>query len=390
MEKILELLFKLLSNPLSDFFRLIGFSDHTGKVPTVIVVVLIIWSAANLLKVLQKGIKYNRTARELLYFRYNYRDFKHKYNLFIPTQGQNLSPIYEEEPELRTKYIVKRPLIPYFLKTAFNEKKESDKFYLILADSGMGKTTFMINLYLQYHSFFNFRRKYKMKLFPFGDNDIIRWIKEIKPEEARDTILLLDAFDEYKALLPPEIPDGLSDDERFRKRLDEVVENVKDFREVVITSRTQYFPGQEDMPYELKILRYDREGFHALAKLYISPFDKKEIKRYLNKKYGVFKLWNRNKKQIAASLVQKSPKLMMRPMLHSYIDYLVDEKKVFRNTYEIYQTLINKWLEREANKRKYKSEEREKYKRDLYALSRLAALEIYQKKNKTASFPKKK
>lgn len=380
MDTFYEALFKLLDNPLTDFFRFIGLSEDFSKALSAALILLIFWQAGVWLKRLQQRLKDNRTARELVHFRYNYKDVQQKRELFIPTQGQNNSPAYEEEPQQGTKFIVKQPLIPFFIKTAFSEKKESEKFYLVLADSGMGKTTFMINLYLQYHSLFNLRRKYKMKLFPFGDKDIIQWIKEIKSEEARDTILLLDAFDEYKALLPPEKPDGLSDDERFQKVLDEVIESVKEFREVVITSRTQYFPGQEDKPYELKIPRFGREGFHTLAKLYISPFEKKEIHRYLNKKYGVLKFWNRRKKHIAASVVQRSPKLMVRPMLLSYIDYLVDPKKVYNNTCQIYETLIDKWLEREADKRKYKSEDREKFKSDLYAFSRLAALEIYQKR----------
>ncbi|MCB9069566.1 MAG: hypothetical protein H6629_17395 [Calditrichae bacterium] len=40
-----------------------------------------------------------------------------------------------------------------------------------------------------------------MKLFLLATR-ILLWIQEIKTEEARDTILLLDAFDEHKALFP--------------------------------------------------------------------------------------------------------------------------------------------------------------------------------------------
>ncbi len=319
-----------------------------------------------------------KAAKELVHYRYSYKDVQQKRELFIPTHWQNQSPTREEEPKFGTKYISKTPLIPFFLKTAFNEKRESEKFYIVLADSGMGKTTFMINLYLRYHSIFNFRSKYKMKLFPFGEKDIIKHIKEIKPEEARNTILLLDAFDEYKALLPPEEPDGLTDDERFRKLLDEIIDSVRNFREVVITSRTQYFPGQEDNPYELKIPRYGSSGYHTLGKIYLSPFEEKDIHRYLNKKYGIFKLWNRNKKQAALSVVKSSPKLMVRPMLLSYIDYLVDDDQKFSNTYEIYETLIEKWIEREGNKRKHKKEDREKFKENLYQYSQQVALEIYK------------
>jgi hypothetical protein len=307
MEKIFEPFIKLLDNPLSDFFQLIGFNEDISKVLTASIIPLILL----LIKKLYNQYKNIKTAKELVQFQYSYKDVKQKRDLFIPTKAQNFSPTYEEEPKHSTKFIVKKPLISFFIKEVFNEKKETDKFYLILADSGMGKTTFMINLYLKYHSFFNFRRKYKMKLFPFGDKNLLNWIKEIKPEEARNTILLLDAFDEYKALLPPEEPDGLTGDERFRKLLDEIIENVSGFREVVITSRTQYFPGQEDQPYELKIPRFGSEGFHTLAKLYLSPFEKKEIASYLNKKYGIIKIWNQRKKRTAKLILDNSPKLMV-------------------------------------------------------------------------------
>ena len=171
-------------------------------------------------------------------------------------------------------------------------------------------------------------------------------IKEIKKEEIPNTILLLDAFDGYTKILPPTESDKLTDDERFRKVLDEVIETVQDFREVVITSRTQYFPGEEDQPYELKIPTFDSKGFHTLAKFYLSPFDDKEIRRYLNKKYGILRVWNRKKKQKARRIVSNSPKLMVRPMLLSYIDYLVDGDQHYTNTYDIYDALINKWIER--------------------------------------------
>jgi hypothetical protein len=380
MDKFLEALFALLNNPLTDFFHWIGFNEDVSKAFSGTLMALCLWLVSVGLKRLRQRLKDGKTARESIHFRYGYKDVKQKRALFIPTQAQDNSPIYEEEPAYGIRFIPKTPLIPFFIKTAFNEKKGREKFYLVLADSGMGKTAFMINLYLRYNSFLNFRRKYKMELFPFGDQNIITKIKGIKADEARDTILLLDAFDEYRALLPPKSADGLTDDERFLKVLDEFIDSVKDFRDVVITSRTQYFPGQEDRPYELKIPRYGPEGFHTLYKLYLSPFDEKEIKRYLNKKYGVLRLWNRRKKKTAADVVKSSPRLMVRPMLLSYIDYLVGSQHEFTNTFQIYDMLINKWIEREAEKRKHKSEDREKFKHDLYAYSRLVALEIYNQR----------
>ncbi len=380
MDKIFEALLKLI--PFAPLLEKLGMSKEASVALAGIINLVLLFALGNLYKYLINRYKNSRVALDLAPY-FDYQKVKVSRNFFIPTQFQNQSPTREDEPGFSHKFVSKSPLIPFFMKTAFKGKKERDKFYLVLADSGMGKTTFMINLYIRYSSFFNFGRKYKIRLYPFGDARILDEIKAIKQDEARNTILLLDAFDEDRKLIPPAESDGLSDDERFRRRLDEVIEAVRDFREVVITSRTQYFPGQEKEPYELKIPRFDEQGFHTLAKLYLSPFDTREIKRYLNKKYGRIRFWNRNQKRNASFIVNKSPNLMVRPMLLSYIDLLADRQQKFENTYQIYETLVAKWIGREATKRKHKTSDREKFKDDLFQYSRLVALEIYRQRQQT-------
>ena len=378
MDKFWEALLKLIRFDI--LFEKTGMSKETSVALAGVIIAALVFIFYTVFKYLVTRYKNSKTSRDLAPY-FDYQKVKKSREFFIPTQFQNPSPTREEEPEFSHKFVSKSPLIPFFMKTAFNEKKESDKYYLVLADSGMGKTTFMINLYVHYTSFFNFGGKYKIRLFPFGDARILEQIQKIKPEDVPNTILLLDAFDEDKKLIPPTEPDGLSEDDRFRRRLDEIIETVCDFREVVITSRTQYFPGQENEPYELKIPRFDDKGFHTLAKFYLSPFDHKEIARYLNKKYGILKFWNRKKKKIATTIVNNSPRLLVRPMLLSYIDYLVaGSEQEYKNTRKIYETLIDKWIEREATKRKHQTSAREKFKQDLLRYSQLVAVEIYRQR----------
>ena len=384
MEKIFDAILKLV--PINCFFEYLGISPETSANLSLIVTAVLIFLFGWLLKKIQTNYTNSKAAKDLAPY-FDALKVKQSRELFIQTRFQNNSPTVEEEPRFSHKFVMKGKLIPWFMKTGFDGEKETDKFYLILADSGMGKTTFMINLFVTYNSFFNFGRKYTMKLLPFGDNRIIEQLKEMakNQKEAKNTILLLDAFDEYKGLLPPVVPDGLTDDERFRKCLDEIVELTRDFREVVITSRTQYFPGQENQAYELKVPRFDDKGFHTLAKLYLSPFSDKEVKQYLCKKYGRFAFWYRRKKRTAQKIVERSPKLMVRPMLLAYIDYLVGSKQNFTTTYEVYETLINKWLDREAKKRKYESTSRGKFIKDLYSFSMLVALRIYHQHKQTGN-----
>jgi formylglycine-generating enzyme required for sulfatase activity len=362
--------------------------ENQSVMETIIYGVLITLLSAFIIafgKWLYKRIQSSQAAKDLAPY-FSKKDVQQKLSLFIESNWQNNSPTREEEPLFTHKFVSKSTLIPHFISTAFNENKVSDKFYLVLADSGMGKTTFMINLYVRYHSVFNVHKKYKIKLIPFGyQGNVIEKIKEIKKEEIPNTILLLDAFDEYTKILPPTEADGLTDDERFRQVLDEVIETVQDFREVVITSRTQYFPGEEDQPYELNIPTFDNKGFHTLAKFYLSPFDDKEIRHYLNKKYGIVRVWNRKKKQKARRIVHNSPKLMVRPMLLSYIDYLVDGDQHYANTYDIYEALINKWIEREGDKREHQHVNREKLKQNLHQYSQLVAVKIYEQRKEKKS-----
>ena len=384
MDVIIEAISKLLC--FSALFQLIGFSKEVSDGLSILVSAVLIFTVLAWSKKLYERHINAKAAKDLAPY-FDEAKVKQSRELFIQTKFQNHSPSAEEEPGFSHQFVVKGKLIPWFIKTGFNGKKETDKFYLILADSGMGKTTFMINLFVAYNSFFNFGRKYTMKLLPFGDSRIIDQLKEMakNQKEAKNTILLLDAFDEYKGLLPPQVPDWLTDDERFRKCLDEIVELTRDFREVVITSRTQYFPGQENQAYELKVPRFDEKGFHTLAKLYLSPFSDKEVKQYLCKKYGRFAFWNRKNKQTAETIVKSSPKLMVRPMLLAYIDLLVDSNQKFTTTYSIYETLIIKWIDREANKRKYDTPTREKFKKDLAEFSMLVALNIYSQHKQTGN-----
>lgn len=377
MDKIIEDLSKLI--PFGKIFLSIGLSAELSALLSLILTFGLIYFIQLGIKKLYSYYKTCVASQDLApYFDHNKVKMSIKY--FIPTRGQNFTPTHEEEPSASTKYIVSKKLIPWFINEVFKGEKHGDKFYLVLADSGMGKSTFMINLFMKYNSFFNFNRKFQIKLLPFGDERIIEQLKQIakNQNEAKNTILLLDAFDEYKGLLSPDIPDELNDEERFKKILDEIFEIVRDFRDVIITSRTQYFPGQEDQPYELKVPRFDEKGYHRLSKLYLSPFNSKEIKSYLNKKYGILKFWNHRKKKFATNIVANSHKLMVRPMLLSYINYLVDGKTQFDSTYEIYNTLIDKWIEREANKRKYEASSRSKFKDDLSRFSKLVAIEIYK------------
>ncbi|MEO1382291.1 MAG: SUMF1/EgtB/PvdO family nonheme iron enzyme [Bacteroidota bacterium] len=245
---------------------------------------------------------------------------------------------------------------------------EDDRFYLVLADSGMGKTTFMLNLYLEYVRN-RAQHDYEMKLFAFRYPSAYEDVKQlVEDKKDLNTILLLDAFDE----------DGEAS-KNYKVRLDQWMDLVKNFREVIITSRTQFFPNEAATKGLLQIPKNNllSPGFHQFKVMYISPFSDEDIIKYVEMRFPSGTPKDQQDKERAIQIVDKSPKLMVRPMLLANIDaFLNDPKKVYSTTYEIYDVLIEKWLWREAGRR---GKQAQQFYDELKRFSKRLAIEIYNK-----------
>ncbi|MEK6968720.1 MAG: hypothetical protein AABX51_08930 [Nanoarchaeota archaeon] len=379
MKDIIESVINLLNNPFTDLFRLVGFDKQMSKAFSAVLIALIAWQLYEWLKRLQQRFNDSRKAKDLKP-EFDYKTIKHLRDIFIPTRYARITPNRYENPHEAHKHNDPQKLIPFMIKKSFNERVENEKFYLVLGDSGMGKTAFMVNLYMAYHSFFNFRQKHKMKLLRFQPpeidkaTDIVDRIKDIKDEDAKNMILLLDGLDEDPFILSKD--PNLSDDDAFIKRINIIASNTRRFSDVVITCRTQYFPQQELQDYELNVRKPD-SGLYKLNKYYLFPFSDSEVQKYLNKKYGIIKFWNWSKKRKADKLVKNSHKLMSRPMLLSYLNDLVIDEKKYQFSYQIYETLVEKWLIRESEKWK-KGDEQKQFKENLHKLASETAMHIYQ------------
>ena len=306
--------------------------------------------------------------------------------IFIRTTAAEKSPNRYDNPSEVYKHTGQPyDLIDFMLKRSFNENIEHNKYYLVLADSGMGKTAFMLNLYLQNYSYINFLfgKRYTIKLLRFQSlnadkpDDILERIKKMNCDDISNTILLLDGLDEDPFIFSKD--KSVSDESAFEQRVSQIVTDTCRYKEVVITCRTQYFPQQEDDLYELSIRR-DGRGRHKFQKYYIFPFSDTDVHKYLDRKYGysILKYRHGRKKEIALQIVKNSKNLMVRPMLMSYMDYLLEDEKVYTSSSQIFETLIEKWLERESKKWK-KESDRKIFIDALQKFSINVALEIYNK-----------
>lgn len=228
----------------------------------------------------------------------------------------------------------------------------------------MGKTTFMVNLFIRFNTFINaITNKTKITLLPIGIgyDELTLSISKIQNKE--NHILLLDGFDEL-----PE-----SNNENIEEYFHKIIDNTKEFKTVIITCRTHYFSSEKDEPNELKVKKFNTKGngYHSVKKMYISPFDEKDIRTYIKKTFNIFQF---NQKKRAYEIVKNTDDLLFRPMLLYYIKDLIkyNNDKIYFKV-DIYEILIASWLDREANK--YPERERFDFKKNLaffsYELSRL-------------------
>ncbi|MCX6579992.1 MAG: leucine-rich repeat domain-containing protein [Candidatus Aminicenantes bacterium] len=277
---------------------------------------------------------------------------------YVPTQCQNVDPAAAAEPARVHAFATQEKLIPFFIKKVFREKKE-EKYYLVLADSGMGKTTFMINLFLKYSG--KRFKTYRIVLVPLGHPKADEKIESV--EDKPRTILLLDAFDE-----------DIKAARDYKTRMQEIIDKTLDFQTVIITSRSQFFPSDPDIPQEIGLFKFGGDkGEHRFYRLYVSPFSQGEIHRYLRRKYPLY-LWFKRCK--AHSIVTKSPDLMVRPMLLANIEDLLAGRKNYRYTYEIYEEMVERWIKRE----------RVKDKTELRKFSEVIARDMYENQQARGGF----
>jgi hypothetical protein len=328
-----------------------------------------------------KAIKYiynniqNYKAEKSLFPYYTRKSLNQAKKSFIRTKCQNIDPANETNYNNSFAFATREDLLTFFLSRVFKIKENETRFYLILADSGMGKTTFMLNLYLKYKSLFyiNLHKK-KLKLLPLGETfeKTVENIKKI--DNPSKTIILLDGFDE----LPTE------NNESIMVKFDELMNHVKDFYIVLITCRTHFFSSEKEEPFELKIKKYETNGdrYHIIKKIYISPFDKRDIRKYINSTFVFYSLAAKRK---ALEIVKNTNDLMARPMLLSYIkDIVLFKNQQLKTNFDVYEALIHNWIEREA--KKYPLEQRQEFKLNLFYFSYSMSEYIYENYEKSGIF----
>ena len=205
---------------------------------------------------------------------------------------------------------------------------------LILADSGMGKTSFVLNYYA-----YNQRKipkdRWRLAVVPLGHPEADTYIAAIENKE--DTVIFLDAFDEDTQAITD-----------YRQRLDGLMQACKVFKRIVITCRTQFFLKDEEISRKTGVIKFGPrnagEGSeYEFWKLYLLPLEDNQVQQFLKKRYR----FSPGERKQAWEIVEKIPLLSARPMLLTYIpDLLKSDEKITTAT-ELYDIMVERWLERE-------------------------------------------
>ncbi|WP_427308994.1 NACHT domain-containing protein [Cupriavidus sp. H39] len=241
------------------------------------------------------------------------------------------------------------------------QKGGTNRHVIILADSGMGKTTFCLNFYAKKIAENKKNDRVAVTVIPLGRAGALEKIKDIARK--RDTILLLDALDED----PAAQKDSLA-------RLRELMEAASDFRHVIITCRSQFFPSDDAIPDRSGIMfAGPRKGGasreYPLHRVFITPFTDEQIDRYVKKHFPLSYRASSDRKD-AREMIKNISELSFRPMLLALVPDLVRNNQVIRELFPLYEFMVNNWLIRESS---WIREE------TLSKVSRMLAVDLYCK-----------
>jgi Leucine-rich repeat (LRR) protein len=224
---------------------------------------------------------------------------------------------------------------------------------LILADAGMGKTTLLQKLFVDYARTYP---TYQLAFIYSEEKNTIAKINAI--QDKGNTILFLDALDE---------------DTEARKDLQNhiinLTEAITDFHKVFVTCRNQFFKNNSE---EWKHL----QGKTDVYRIELSAFTINEAKSYINT-YIKKPITN----QIAHQIFNRNQSFFTRPLLLSYLDFLAADTKyaqTYAFFYQVYEEIIQKWGKREAEVTQTEEVQSRDYTKRLIKFSKKVAQQLYE------------
>jgi Leucine-rich repeat (LRR) protein len=257
--------------------------------------------------------------------------------------------------------------IPYFFRTIFHS---NTPFYYLIAPTGVGKTTFLVNLFLYCQHILHptgnwFKLFYsKCKRQPkthvilgkmYHEDTLFMIAKTIQAGEQRDTILLLDAMDEYhpsKANL-----NAAAYQQQFLQSWDSSIRpKLEQFKKVIISVREQFLQSED--------VESIRISGHPIVKINLLPFSEDQCTTYLSKRYKDKGADVQNGiEYLVGHFRYKGLDFINLPIILNYMENIYAEYELNKNilqyedsfftTYNLYAIIIKQWFIREKIEKKF-------------------------------------
>jgi hypothetical protein len=208
---------------------------------------------------------------------------------------------------------------------------------LLLADTGMGKSTFFWKYYAYHWGAASRSRRFKLGMIRLRDVDVNAILSQFNQQAASETVLFLDALDED--------PAAVAD---YSQRFADLRRLVVHFRCVVVTCRTQFYRGLPEsfapLPFKGRASLTDA-GTHGPHELFLSQLSDVHVKRYLQQRFPYWRFPCMRKR--AEKTVERFGDLVARPLLLYFIQDLVpttEEATHIQYSYQIYELIVERWL----------------------------------------------
>lgn len=175
-------------------------------------------------------------AKDVQALQDEFGDFNPLLKYYVVPNCQHHNPADYHEDEKPRSYL-KAPLhesLQAFLGGETIRRGSGSNQMFILADAGMGKTSLLLMLKL-WHLFDFWPKRYDCLLLKLGASSLERIINH---QGKAETVLLLDALDEDPWARG-----------RIAERLKELLDASRNYRQVLITCRTQFFPPTGLSPF---------------------------------------------------------------------------------------------------------------------------------------------
>lgn len=238
----------------------------------------------------------------------------------------------------------------------FNKHLNESKFFFLVGVTGIGKTTYLFNLFLEINKYTRWKKAPTILLGKIkGESTWKRINYFISKGEDKETILLLDALDEFSLDKTTfKLIDYLT---AFEKFWEEKKYLLSGFKKVIISVRQQIYEGEFNSGKKNIQLSLFDENIHdnPIHKIYLNKFSTKQSYEYLRLRYKDKDL---QKKMIDFFdfLLYKIDEydyvnLFTTPFCLNFLEdiyYGYQKESILRlSDLEIYHTIAERWIERE-------------------------------------------